>query len=103
MNQCCISNDIDFRSHLWQDTVNAICDDDNIRAISFVGSNVVSDYIELRKPIPHCSVEQLVVGTIIIPLPSNTLDGIIYIFLINLEFRNHLNLAFMDFSLSFCS
>ena len=28
--------------HLWQDVVNAICDDDDIRAISFVGSNTVS-------------------------------------------------------------
>lgn len=28
--------------HGTHDTVNAICDDDNIRAISFVGSNVVS-------------------------------------------------------------
>jgi len=30
---------------LVQDIVNAICDDDNIKAISFVGSNVVSDLI----------------------------------------------------------
>lgn len=29
-------------SILWQDTVNAICDDDDIRAVSFVGSNTVS-------------------------------------------------------------
>ena len=27
---------------LWQDTVNAICDDEDIRAVSFVGSNTVS-------------------------------------------------------------
>lgn len=27
---------------LWQDIVNAICDDDDIKAISFVGSNTVS-------------------------------------------------------------
>lgn len=26
----------------WQDIVNAICDDDAIRAVSFVGSNTVS-------------------------------------------------------------
>lgn len=29
-------------STLWQDIVNAICDDDDIRAVSFVGSNTVS-------------------------------------------------------------
>lgn len=28
-----------------QDTVNAICDDEDIRAVSFVGSNTVSKYI----------------------------------------------------------
>ena len=27
---------------IWQDTVNAICDDEDIRAVSFVGSNTVS-------------------------------------------------------------
>jgi hypothetical protein len=26
----------------WQDIVNAICDDEDIRAVSFVGSNTVS-------------------------------------------------------------
>lgn len=29
--------------YLGQDVVNAICDDDDIRAISFVGSNTVSN------------------------------------------------------------
>lgn len=29
--------------YFGQDVVNAICDDDNIRAISFVGSNTVSN------------------------------------------------------------
>lgn len=27
---------------LWQDIVNAICDDEDIKAVSFVGSNTVS-------------------------------------------------------------
>lgn len=36
-----VSMDVDNTSVL-QDTVNAICDDDDIRAISFVGSNPVS-------------------------------------------------------------
>lgn len=36
-----------------QDTVNAICDDDDIRAISFVGSNNVS-YLAIAVSIKLC-------------------------------------------------
>lgn len=47
---CTILHSLFFFRHLkifiytCQDTVNAICDDEDIRAVSFVGSNTVSIY-----------------------------------------------------------
>lgn len=40
----CISNGMGVLMcvTLWQDIVNEICDDDDIKAVSFVGSNTVS-------------------------------------------------------------
>lgn len=38
----CLTNSFPLYFGLWQNIVNAICDDDDIRAISFVGSNTVN-------------------------------------------------------------
>lgn len=43
-------------STLWQDIVNAICDDDDIRAVSFVGSNTVSFLIMIASLLQLCIV-----------------------------------------------
>lgn len=41
------SNSLHLYYSFLQDTVNAICDDEDIRAVSFVGSNTVSNLLIL--------------------------------------------------------